>query len=340
MKLLNPFAAVDIAIDLGTARTSIFSQGQGIVVNEPSVIAIRTHRSGTEEVVAWGWEAQRMLGKEPGDIQVIKPLRSGVIEHVKAASLMVKSLARQQGIGRHFKKPRILIGAPHAISDIERRAVRDVALALGARSVHIMAEPLAAAVGAGLDIVSPAAHMLVDIGSGITEVVVISMAEIALSESMRVGGDSITQDIIRSVAKRFNLAIGERTAETIKHTLCDVALTDPHKTVEVRGLDLQQRLPRIINYSAQDARLAIDKSLNIIVNTILKALEQTPPMLAADLVERGIILSGGGALLQNIDTFVASRTMLPVRVSDDPLANVIRGGGVMLQDLKKLSANA
>lgn len=340
MKLLNPFATVDIAIDLGTARTSIFSNGQGIIVNEPSVIALRTTRSGSEEVVAWGTEAQRMLGKEPSGMSVIKPLRAGVVEHVKAASLMVQSIARKQGIGRHFKKPRVLIGAPHSISDIERRAVRDVAMSLGAKSVHIMEEPLAAAVGAGLQIVEPAAHMLVDIGSGITEVVVISMAEIALAESVRVGGDTITQDIIRSMAKRFNLAIGEHTAEMIKHTLCDVTLSEPHKTIDVRGLDMQQRLPRMISYSAQDARLAIDKSLNVIVNTIHKALEQTPPMLAADLVERGIILSGGGSLLKNIDKLIASHTLLPVRIAEDPLANVIRGGGEMLQDLGKLSAYA
>ncbi len=340
MQLLNPFAAVDIAIDLGTACTSIFAQGQGVIINEPSVIAFRTNRSGNEEVVAWGREAQRMLGKEPHGIQVIKPLRAGVVEHVKAASLMVKTVARQHGIGRHFKKPRVLIGAPYAISDIERRAVRDVAMALGARSVHIMEEPLAAAVGAGLDIATPAAHMVVDIGSGITEVVVISMAEIVLAESVRVGGDTVTQNIIRSMAKRFNLAIGEHTAETIKHSLCDVMLTDPHKTMDVRGLDLHQRLPRMISYSAQDARLAIEKSLNIIVNTIHRALEQTPPMLAADLVERGISLSGGGSLLLNLDKLIAEKTRLPVQVTNDPLANVIRGGGLMLQDLKKLAAYA
>lgn len=330
LTLRSRFRQPDLAIDLGTDKTAIYRRGEGIVMQQQSVISLSTRRSGLE-VVAIGDEAAKMQGKEPHRLQTIKPLKRGVIEHLDATVQLLNEMARQSNCRTSLIRPRVLIGAPAGISDIERRAVQEAARAFHPRSIQVIQEPLAAAIGAGLDIAENQANMIVDIGGGITEVMVLSLGEVVLFESVRVGGDDITEAIIQYCRKDLSLLIGEQTANEIKARLGDPMGARLMEQMTVRGIDVHSRLPRMKNILASKLRPVILTSLQPIVAAVQRTLENTPPMLAADLIDRGITLSGGTALLHNFNHLLALHTGLSIKIADDPMGAVVRGAGMVLE---------
>lgn len=324
----------DLGIDLGTASTLVYAKGRGIVCNEPSVVAID---KSSKRVLAVGMEAKRMLGRTPGDIVAIRPMKDGVIADFDATEQMLRYFIQKVHNRKTFLRPRIIIGVPSGITQVEQRAVRDSAEQAGAREVYLIEEPMAAAIGAGLPITEPSGNMVVDIGGGTTDVAVISLAGIVYSKTVKTGGDKMDEAIINYIKRKYNLLIGERTAEHIKMTIGSAYKTDEEaKTMEVRGRDLVSGIPKTLIIDDDEVREALMEQVLTIVNTIKVTLENTPPELAADIVEKGIVLAGGGALLKGIDVLIREETSLPIVIAEDPLSAVVMGTGKALDELNLL----
>jgi len=324
----------DLAIDLGTANTLVYVKGKGIVLSEPSVVAVRTDNRYKNRVLAVGLEAKKMLGRTPGNIVAIRPMRDGVIADFEVTEAMLKHFIRKVHNRRTFVRPRIIIAVPSGITQVEKRAVKESAESAGAREVFLLEEPMAAAIGAGLPITEPTCNMVVDIGGGTTEVAVISLAGIVYSCSLRVAGDKMDAAITQYIKRKYNLLIGERTAEIIKTTIGN-AYPDAQnlETIEVKGRDLVSGIPKILAIDSEEIRVAISEQIDAIVETVKIALEQTPPELAADIVDSGIVLTGGGALLKNLDKLLREESGLPITVTDDPLSTVALGSGRALDSI-------
>jgi rod shape-determining protein MreB len=321
--------STDLAIDLGTANTCVYAPGRGIVLNEPSIVAFNTVQSRIEAV---GSAAKEMVGRTPGNVVAIKPLRDGVIADFEAAERMLAYFVRKAHSRSHWVRPRVVIGVPAEITQVERRAVQESALRAKASEVHLVDEAMAAAVGSGLPVTEPTGNMIVDIGGGTTDIAVISLAGIVYSKSVRVAGNEMDEAIIEYMKKTHSLLIGERTAEHIKIEIGSAAPVDPPLTLEVKGRHLAEGVPRTVNVTDDEIRLALADTVNVIVRAVRDALERTPPELAADVFERGIVLTGGGALLRGLDERLREDTQLPVIIAEDPLSSVVLGAGKMLDD--------
>ncbi|MDF1738995.1 MAG: rod shape-determining protein [Verrucomicrobiales bacterium] len=335
-KIIGAFSS-DIGIDLGTANTLVYVRDHGIVLREPSVVAVK---AGTNLVLAVGDDAKRMLGRTPGNIVAIRPLRDGVIADYEVTEAMLRHFIRKVHNRRNWIRPRIVIAVPSGITEVEKRAVNESAAAAGAREVHLIEEPMAAAIGVGLPVQEAAANMIVDIGGGTTEVAIISLYGLVYSRSVRVAGDELDEAIIQYMKRAYNLMIGERTAEEIKIRMGSAFPQPKETSVEVKGRDLVAGLPKTIKVTSTEIREALTDPLNIIIESIRVTLERCPPELSADLVDRGIILAGGGALLKGLDKLISEETGLPVHVADDPLSAVAEGTGKLLDELdflKKVS---
>ncbi len=327
------FGSKDIGIDLGTANILVTLKGKGIVLKEPSVVAIN-RRSG--EIVATGTEAKDMLGRTPDQIKAVRPLKDGVIADFTATSLMLKNIISKVSKRHKVGKPRVVVGVPSGITEVEERAVEESIIQAGAKEVYLIDEPMAAAIGAGLDVEEPSGNIIVDIGGGTTEVAVISLGGVVVSHSLRIAGDDLDEDIVNYIKKELNLAIGETTAEQIKLELgCATPLVTERK-LEVRGRDLATGLPKNIEISSTQIEIAIKESINKIVEIVKTTLEKTPPELASDVMEKGIFLAGGGALIKNLDKLLSEQTGMPVFVTENPLDSVVRGTGKVLEDLERL----
>ena len=327
----------DLAIDLGTANTLVYVKGKGIVLMEPSVVAVSVDHRSKNRVLAVGSDAKNMLGRTPGNIVAIRPMRDGVIADFEVTEAMLRYFIHKVHNRRTFVRPRIIIAVPSGITQVEKRAVRESAESAGAREVFLIEEPMAAAIGANLPITEPTCNMVVDIGGGTTEVAVISLAGIVYSRSVRVAGDKMDSAIIQYIKRKYNLLIGEMTAEMIKITIGN-ASPDPQdlETIEVKGRDLASGIPKILSIDSEEIRVAISEQIDSIIETVKIALEQTPPELSADIVDRGIILTGGGALLKNLDKFLREETSLPITIADDPLTTVAHGSGKVLDNIEIL----
>ncbi len=325
----------DLAIDLGTANTLIYIEGKGIILKEPSVVAIKED-GRYKRVLAVGEEAKRMLGKTPGAIKAIRPLREGVIADFEVTEAMIRYFIQKVHNRSYLVKPRIIISVPSGTTQVERRAVKESAESAGAREVYLIEEPMAAAIGAGLPITEPVANMIVDIGGGTTEVAIISLGGIVVSHSIKVAGDKLDEAIVQYVKRKYNLLIGEATAEQIKIQIGDVLPEEPYETIEIKGRDLISGVPKTITISSKEIQEAIKEPVEAILKAIKEILEIAPPELSADLVDRGIVLSGGGALLKNLDRYIANETGLPVKTAEDPLICVALGAGKALDNLDKL----
>ena len=323
----------DLGIDLGTANTLVYVKGQGIVLCEPSVVAIQR---GLGAVLAVGEEAKRMLGRTPGSILAIRPMKHGVIADFEITEAMLRYFIRKVHNHRVLVRPRMVIAIPSGITEVEKRAVRDSALHAGAREVHLVPEPVAAAIGVGLPIHEPSGNLIVDIGGGTTEMAVISLSDIVFSKSIRVGGDEMDEAIIQHMKKTYNLMIGERTAEEIKVKMGSAFPLEQEVTMEVRGRDLVAGLPKMVTVTSEEIREALAEPVSQIVEAVRLTLERTPPELSADLIERGAVLAGGGSLLKGMDRLLAEETGLPFHLADDPITAVALGTGKYLGDLKTL----
>jgi len=330
----------DLAIDLGTANTLVYVKGKGIVLSEPSVVAVRTDNRQKTKILAVGAEAKRMLGRTPGNIVAIRPMKDGVIADFEVTEAMLRHFIRKVHNRRSLVRPRIIICVPSGITQVEKRAVKESAESAGAREVFLIEEPMAAAIGAGLPITEPICNMVVDIGGGTTEVAVITLSGIVYSRSIRVGGDKMDHAIVQYIKRKYNLLIGERTAEIIKTTIGN-AFPNPEdvETIEVKGRDLVSGIPKILAIDSEEIRVAISEQIDSIVETVKIALEQTPPELAADIVDMGIVMTGGGALLKNLDKLLRQETSLPIKVTDDPLSTVVLGSGQVLENFPKRAFN-
>jgi rod shape-determining protein MreB len=328
----------DLAIDLGTANTLVYVRGKGIVLNEPSVVAVHKNAKGEKKVLAVGAEAKKMLGRTPGNIVAIRPMRDGVIADFDITEAMLRHFILRVHNRRALVRPRIIVSIPSGITQVERRAVRETVESAGAREIYLIEEPMAAAIGAGLPITEPISSMVVDIGGGTTEVAVISLAGIVYSKSVRVAGDKIDDEIVQYMKRKYSLLIGERSGEIIKTTIGN-AYPDPSQEIrkmEVKGRDLISGIPKIMEINSDEIREAINEPVSLIVDAIKDALENAPPELAGDIVDRGVVLTGGGALLRNIDLLIRAETGLPITVADDPLSTVARGAGIALDQLDVL----
>ena len=323
----------DLAIDLGTANTLVYVRGKGIVVSEPSIVAIV---KGTNKVIAVGKEAKEMLGRTPENIIAIRPIKDGVIADFEVTEEMLRYFIQKAHKRKHLLRPRIIIGVPSGITPVEKKAVQDSARKAGASEVYLIQEPMAAAIGAGLPVTSPSGSMIVDIGGGTTEVAVISLAGIVYSASIRVGGDEMDQAVINYIKRKYNMIIGERTAEQVKIQLGSAVPTSEEKTMEIKGRDLVEGLPKPLMISSEEIRTALGEAVDNIVNAVHTALERTPPELAADIVDRGIVLAGGGGLLRGLDIKIREETGLPVTLAEDPLSSVVLGAGKVLDELDLL----
>ncbi len=323
----------DIGIDLGTANTLVYVRDRGIILREPSVVAIQ---SGTNRVLAVGDEAKRMLGRTPGSIVAIRPLKSGVIADFEITEAMLRYFIRKVHNRRAMVRPRVIIAVPSGITEVEKRAVKDSANHAGAREVYLIEEPMAAAIGVGLPVQEPAGNMIVDIGGGTTEVALISLAGIVFSRSVRVGGDEMDEAIVQHMKRVYNLMIGERTAEEVKMMIGSAYPMGEETTMEVKGRDLVAGLPKTLTITSEEIREALQEPVSTIVEAVRITLERCPPELSADLVDRGLIVAGGGALLHGLDKLIAEQTGLPVHLADDPLSAVAEGTGVVLHELNFL----
>lgn len=323
----------DIGIDLGTANILVAIKGKGIVYREPSVVAIDKK---TNSVIACGNEAREMLGRTPTHISAIRPLKDGVIADFTATKLMLKSIMDKICAKYRIIKPRVVVGVPSGITEVEERAVEEAILSSGARSVYLIDEPMAAAIGSGLNISDAQGNIIVDIGGGTTEVAVISLGGIVTSASIRIAGDEITEDIINYIKRRYNLIIGDVTAENIKHQLGCATPLMTELLMEVRGRDLSSGLPVNITISSSDIEIAIKDSVMKIIEVVKNTLEQTPPELVSDISQTGIMLAGGGALIKNIDELMSEKAETPVYIADDPLESVVKGTQLILEDIDKL----
>ncbi|NQU12541.1 MAG: rod shape-determining protein [Desulfobacteraceae bacterium] len=326
----------DLAIDLGTANTLVYMKGKGIVLHEPSVVAIKKTAKGANKVLAVGKEAKMMLGRTPGNIVAIRPMKDGVIADFEITEAMLRHFIRTVHHRRTLVRPRIIICVPSGITQVEKRAVRESAESAGAREVFLIEEPMAAAIGAGLPVTEPTANMVVDIGGGTTEVAVISLSGIVYSKSVRVGGDKMDEAILQHIKRKYNLLIGIGTAEIIKTTIGNAFPSQQVDTIEVKGRDLVTGIPKILTIDSEEVRRAISEQVETIIETVRIALEQTPPELAADIVDTGIVMTGGGSLLRNIDVLLREETKLPITVTEDPLSTVVLGSGKTLDNLSIL----
>ena len=334
------FFSRDLAIDLGTANTLIYIRGMGIVSNEPSVVAVQQEHRGGKKVLAVGKEAKEMLGRTPGNIVAIRPMKDGVIADFEITAAMLRYFIRAAHNRSTLVKPRIIIGIPSGITEVERRAVREAAESAGAREVYLIEQPMAAAIGAGLPITEPSGNMIVDIGGGTSDVAVISLAGIVYAKSVRVGGDKMDEAIIQHIKRKYNLLIGERTAELIKINIGTAYPLEKEKSMEIKGRDLVAGVPKTITITDEEIREALAETVNVIVDAVRVALERTPPELSADIVDRGIVLTGGGSMLKNLDKRLREETGLPLAMAEDPLSSVVLGAGRMLSDfnlLRKIS---
>lgn len=323
----------DIGIDLGTASTLVYLKNEGIVLCEPSVVAIE---AGTSNVLAVGEEAKRMLGRTPGNIVAIRPMKDGVIADFDITESMLRYFIKKVHSSKLVVRPRIVIAVPSGITEVERRAVKDSALQAGAREVFMIEEPVAAAIGVGLPIHEPSGNMIIDIGGGTTEMAVISLAGVVFAKSIRIGGDELDEAIINYLKRTYNLMIGERTAEELKISIGSGYPLEEELTMEVRGRDLVAGLPKMITVNSEEIREALSDPISQIIEAVRITLERTPPELSADLIEKGLILAGGGALLRGLDKLIAEETGLPVHLADDPLTAVVMGTGKVLTELKYL----
>lgn len=334
----------DLAIDLGTANTLVYVKGRGIALSEPSVVAVYTDNMMRSKVLAVGADAKKMVGRTPANITAIRPMREGVIADFEVTEAMLKHFIQKVHDSRRlmsfFKsllRPRIIIAVPSGITQVEKRAVRESAERAGAREVFLLEEPMAAALGAGLPITEPTCNMIVDIGGGTTEVAVISLAGIVYSRSLRVAGDKMDESIMQYIKRKYDLLIGERTAEMIKISIGN-AYPDPEhiETIDIKGRDLVTGIPKILSIDSEEVRFAISEQIDAIVDTVQIALEQTPAELSADIVDTGIVMAGGGAQLKNLDTLLKKKTGLPVRVTENPLSTVALGSGMVLDSIEIL----
>jgi rod shape-determining protein MreB len=326
----------DLAIDLGTANTLVSVKGEGVVLSEPSVVAVHRDVRGVKKVLAVGAEAKRMLGRTPGNIVAIRPMRDGVIADFEITEAMLRHFILRVHNRRALVRPRIIISIPSGITQVEKRAVKETAESAGAREVYLIEEPMAAAIGAGLPITEPISSMIVDIGGGTTEVAVISLAGIVYAKSVRVAGDRLDEAIVQYMKRKYSLLVGERTGEMIKTSIGCAHPDDEIRTVDVKGRDLISGIPKIIEINSEEIREAIMEPVSIIVDAIKDALENAPPELAGDIVDRGIVLTGGGALLRNLDVLLREETGLPISISEDPLSTVARGAGMALDEIDLL----
>jgi len=329
------FLGRDMAVDLGTANTLVYVRGRGIVLNEPSVVAINTKTTG---ILAVGSEAKRMIGRTPGNIVAIRPLKDGVIADFEVTERMLRYFIQKVHKRRHFAKPRIVVCVPSGITGVERRAVVEAAGQAGARQVHIIEEPMAAAIGAGLPVHEPTGNMVVDIGGGTTEVAVISLGGIVTSQSIRTGGDELDSAIISYVKKEYSLMLGERTSEEIKMAIGSAFPMPDEPHAEIRGRDLVSGLPKTIVVSAEEIRKAIEEPVNAVVDAVKTTLDKCPPELSGDVMDRGIVLTGGGALLKGLDERLKHETGMPIHVTDNPLHSVAIGAGKCVEDFEALQA--
>lgn len=326
---------LDIGIDLGTASVLVYVKGKGIVLNEPSVVAIDKM---TNKIIAVGEEARRMLGRTPGNIVALRPMREGVIADYDTTEKMLRHFIEKACGRRLFFKPRVMICIPSGVTGVEERAVREAALAAGARQAYLMEEPLAAALGAGLDISDACGSMIVDIGGGTTDVAVISLGGIVISKSLRVGGDKFDEALVRYIRREYNLMIGERTAEELKIAIGTVnpkKMAEPKK-MDIRGRDLVTGLPKTITVTSEETAIAVQEPVEAVIGAVKEVLEKTPPELAADIVNKGIVLTGGGALLNGLDTLLMEETNLPIHIAEDPISCVAAGTGKALSMLHVL----
>ena len=339
MSFMQMFAR-DMGIDLGTANTLVFVKGRGIVIDEPSVVAVDRDR---KEPLAVGAEAKQMLGRTPGNIIAIRPLKDGVIADFDITSTMLKYFIQKAFPRRGPFRPRVVVGIPSGVTGVERRAVQDAALQAGAREAHVVEEPMAAAIGAGLPVEEPTGSMVVDIGGGTTEVAIISLGGLVTAKSIRVAGDELDEAIVQYVKRTYNMLIGERTGEEVKMTIGSAYPTGKEETMEIRGRDLVTGLPRTLRVTSEEIRRAIQEPVSSILEAIKITLENTPPELAADIMDRGIVMTGGGALLRGLDTLISKETGMPVHVADEPLLCVVKGAGKCLDNidiLKRVSRNS
>ncbi len=328
--MFREFFANDVGIDLGTANTLVYVRGRGIVVNEPSIVAVDRQ---TQQVLAIGNEAKEMLGRTPENVVTIRPLRDGVIADFEKTEVMLRAFIRRVQNNRIFGRPRIVICVPSGITEVEKRAVRDSAESAGAREVFLIAEPMAAAIGIGLPVEMPVGNMVIDVGGGTSEIAVIALSGIVTSTSIRVGGDEMDRAIVQFLKKNYNLLIGERTAEQIKIEIASAVEIDPPLETRVKGRDLVGGIPKTIILSSTEVREALSEPISQIIDAVRISLERTPPELAADILDRGIILSGGGSLLRGLDQRLRDETNLPINVVEDPLTCVVRGTGKVLENL-------
>ena len=329
----SSFIGRDMAVDLGTANTLVYVRGRGIVLNEPSVVAINQNTGG---ILAVGLEAKRMIGRTPGNIVAIRPLKDGVIADFDTTERMLRYFIQKVHKRRHLAKPRLVVCVPSGITGVEQRAVKDAGYAAGARKVYIIEEPMAAAIGAGLPIHEPTGNMVVDIGGGTTEVAVISLGGIVTAQSIRVGGDEMDQAIITWVTKEYSLLLGERTAEEIKMAIGSAFQTPGEPDAEIRGRDLVSGLPKTIVVSAEEIRRAIDEPVNAIIDAVKSTLDKCPPELSGDIMDRGIVLTGGGAMLRGLDERLRYETGMPIHITEHPLDAVVMGSGKCVEDFEAL----
>lgn len=332
LKLLKNQFMSDVAIDLGTCTTLIYVNGRGIVLNEPTVVAIDVK---TKKCLAAGDEAKKMLGRTPSEIKAIRPMKDGVIADFEMVELLLRTFIEKVQKKRLFTRPRIIICVPSGITEVEKRAVRDSAEAAGAREVFLVSEPIAAAIGIGLPVHLPTGNMIIDIGGGTTEIAVIALSGIVTNNSVRTAGDEMDDAILQYIKKNFNLIIGEQTAEQIKIEIGNAFPTVEDNTIEVRGRDLVSGIPKTVKLSSHEVREAIQEPLSMIIEAIRLTLEKTPPELAADIVNSGIYLAGGGALLRGIDILIREESNLPVTVAEEPNKSVVIGAGKILEDMPK-----
>jgi len=329
------FFSNDLGIDLGTANTCVHVRGKGVVLMEPSIVAINTD---TKKVVAVGTEAKKMVGKTPSNIIAMKPMKDGVIADFEACEAMLRYFINEVKTAKHrlVFPPRMVISIPSGITSVERRAVRETALKAGARFVRLIEEPMAAAVGVDLPVEEPCGSFILDIGGGTTEMAVISLGGVVLTKSLRIAGNEMDEAIIDYLKKKYNLLIGERTAEEIKMKIGSAFVLDEEIALEVNGRDLVEGLPKMVSVNSEEIRESLKDTLSLIVNAVRDILEETPPELSSDLIERGLVITGGGALLKNLDRLISQETKLPVIISEDPLTAVVRGTGKMLEEDKYL----
>ncbi len=326
----------DLAVDLGTSNTLIFVKGKGIVIDEPSVVAVQKDARGARKILAVGREAKEMIGRTPGQVSAIRPIKDGVIADFEVTEAMLRYFITKAHNRRAMVKPRIVICVPNGITEVEKRAVQESAESAGAREVYLFEEPMAAAIGADLPVADPSGNMIVDIGGGTTEVAVISLAGIVYSRSIRVGGDKMDEAIIQHIKRRYNLLVGERTAEELKMEVGNAYPLDEPRSMQVKGRDMIAGVPRTVEITSDEVREALAEPVSAILETVRVALERTPPELAADIVDKGIVLAGGGALLKNLDVLLREETRLPVMIAENPLSCVVLGTGKVLDQLELL----